>query len=42
MPLSANSDAPPPVPQYLKAIWNVINFDEAEKRYNEALSGSKL
>ncbi|KAM5545366.1 hypothetical protein V8D89_000979 [Ganoderma adspersum] len=27
---------------YLKAIWNVINFDEAEKRYNEAVSGSKL
>ncbi|KAI1788053.1 manganese superoxide dismutase [Ganoderma leucocontextum] len=27
---------------YLNAIWNVINFDEAEKRYNDALSGSKL
>nr|AIN76717.1 manganese superoxide dismutase [Ganoderma lucidum] len=27
---------------YLNAIWNVINFDEAEKRYNEAVSGSKL
>jgi superoxide dismutase len=25
--------------QYLNAIWNVINFEEAEKRYNEALSG---
>jgi len=27
---------------YLNAIWNVIDFDEAEKRYNEVLSGSKL
>jgi len=27
---------------YLSAIWNVINFDEAEKRYNEAITGSKL
>eukprot|EP00753_Platysulcus_tardus_P010200 PLAT2520.1.p2 GENE.PLAT2520.1~~PLAT2520.1.p2 ORF type:complete len:223 (-),score=35.23 PLAT2520.1:143-775(-) len=27
---------------YLNAIWNVINFDEAEKRYLEATSGSKL
>jgi len=27
---------------YLDAIWHVINFDEAEKRYNEAISGSKL
>nr|UAT87934.1 manganese/iron superoxide dismutase [Ganoderma sp. TQC-2021a] len=27
---------------YLNAIWNVINFDEAEKRYNEGLSGAKL
>jgi len=27
---------------YLNAIWNVINFDEAEARYKEALSGSKL
>jgi len=23
-------------PDYLKAIWNVINWDEAERRYNEA------
>ena len=28
--------------QYLNAIWNVINFEEAEKRYTEALAGSKL
>ena len=27
---------------YLNAIWNVINFDEAEKRYLEAIGGSKL
>ncbi|KAI0943741.1 hypothetical protein AcW1_002830 [Taiwanofungus camphoratus] len=27
---------------YLNAIWNVINFDEAEKRYLDGLSGSKL
>jgi len=27
---------------YLKAIWSVINFDEAEKRYAEALGSSKL
>ncbi|KAF8518253.1 manganese superoxide dismutase [Hysterangium stoloniferum] len=29
-------------PDYLKAIWNVINFDEAEKRFVEAAGGSKL
>ncbi|KAF8341727.1 manganese superoxide dismutase [Amanita rubescens] len=29
-------------PDYLKAIWHVINFDEAEKRYTEAISGAKL
>ena len=28
--------------QYLNAIWNVINFEEAEKRYLEAVGGSKL
>ena len=28
--------------QYLNAIWNVINFDEAEKRFVEAQSGAKL
>ncbi|KAG8710333.1 hypothetical protein FRC09_000177 [Ceratobasidium sp. 395] len=28
-------------PDYLSAIWNVINFEEAEKRLNEGLS-SKL
>jgi len=27
---------------YLKAIWNVINFEEAEKRFSEAISGPKL
>ncbi|KAI6147407.1 manganese superoxide dismutase [Pisolithus tinctorius] len=27
---------------YLKAIWNVINFEEAERRYLEAVGGSKL
>lgn len=27
---------------YLNAIWSVINFDEAEKRYLEAVGGSKL
>ncbi|KAG8711362.1 hypothetical protein FRC09_020645 [Ceratobasidium sp. 395] len=26
-------------PDYLAAIWNVINFEEAEKRLNEGLSG---
>jgi len=29
-------------PDYLKAIWNVINFEEAEKRYLEAAGGAKL
>ncbi|KAG6917107.1 hypothetical protein DXG01_003927 [Tephrocybe rancida] len=29
-------------PDYLKAIWNVINFDEAEKRFAEANGSSKL
>jgi superoxide dismutase len=28
--------------KYLNAIWHVINFDEAEKRYNEVVSASKL
>ena len=28
--------------QYLKAIWNVINFEEAEKRFLEASSAAKL
>jgi superoxide dismutase len=27
--------------QYLAAIWNVINWQEAEQRYTEA-SGAKL
>ncbi|KAI0030571.1 manganese superoxide dismutase [Vararia minispora EC-137] len=27
---------------YLNAIWNVINWGEAESRYNEAVSGAKL
>jgi len=27
---------------YLNAIWNVINWDEAEARFNEAVSGAKL
>jgi Fe-Mn family superoxide dismutase len=27
---------------YMNAIWNVINFDEAEKRFVEATNGSKL
>ncbi|PPQ93061.1 hypothetical protein CVT25_011937 [Psilocybe cyanescens] len=27
---------------YLAAIWNVINFEEAEARYNEAVGASKL
>ncbi|EKM50847.1 uncharacterized protein PHACADRAFT_262724 [Phanerochaete carnosa HHB-10118-sp] len=27
---------------YLNAIWNVINFEEAEKRFLEAVNGSKL
>ncbi|KAG2038225.1 Manganese/iron superoxide dismutase [Suillus americanus] len=27
---------------YLNAIWSVINFEEAEKRYTEGLSSSKL
>nr|ABA33613.1 manganese superoxide dismutase [Pholiota adiposa] len=27
---------------YLTAIWNVINFEEAEARYLEAVGGSKL
>jgi len=27
---------------YLKAIWNVINFDEAECRYAEAVGGPRL
>jgi len=26
--------------QYLNAIWNVINFQEAEKRFVEGLSGT--
>ncbi|EJD36217.1 manganese superoxide dismutase [Auricularia subglabra TFB-10046 SS5] len=29
-------------PDYLKAIWNVVNFEEAEKRLQEATGGSKL
>ncbi|KAK2459768.1 hypothetical protein APHAL10511_008200 [Amanita phalloides] len=29
-------------PDYLKAIWNVVNFEEAERRYLEATKGSKL
>ncbi|KAM6497801.1 manganese superoxide dismutase [Amanita muscaria] len=28
--------------KYLENIWQVINFDEAEKRYLEATAGSKL
>ncbi|KIK27428.1 hypothetical protein PISMIDRAFT_93047, partial [Pisolithus microcarpus 441] len=28
--------------EYLKAIWHVINFEEAERRYLEAINGSKL
>jgi len=28
--------------KYLTAIWHVIDFVEAEKRYIEATSGSKL
>jgi len=27
---------------YLNAIWHVIDFDEAERRYNDAISGCKL
>ncbi|KAN0074541.1 Manganese/iron superoxide dismutase [Tylopilus felleus] len=27
---------------YLKAIWNVVNFDEADKRFSDAVAGSKL
>ncbi|KAF5390081.1 hypothetical protein D9757_003759 [Collybiopsis confluens] len=27
---------------YLNAIWNVINFDEAERRFSEAVNGAKL
>ncbi|ESK89445.1 manganese superoxide dismutase [Moniliophthora roreri MCA 2997] len=27
---------------YLNAIWNVINFEEAERRYKEAVGGYKL
>ncbi|KIK81956.1 hypothetical protein PAXRUDRAFT_154845 [Paxillus rubicundulus Ve08.2h10] len=27
---------------YLNAIWNVINFEEAEKRFSEGVSGPKL
>ncbi|KAF8556190.1 manganese superoxide dismutase [Imleria badia] len=27
---------------YLEKIWNVINWEEGEKRYNDAVSGSKL
>lgn len=27
---------------YLAAIWNVINFEEAEARYVEAVGSSKL
>ncbi|KAG6370176.1 manganese superoxide dismutase [Boletus reticuloceps] len=27
---------------YLNAIWIVINFEEAEKRYKDAVAGSKL
>ena len=30
------------LPQYLAAIWNVINFEEAEARYVEAVGSSKL
>jgi hypothetical protein len=30
------------VAQYLNAIWHVINFEEAEKRLQEASAGSKL
>jgi hypothetical protein len=29
-------------PQYLSAIWHVINFEEAEKRFIDGLGGSKL
>ncbi|KIJ34057.1 hypothetical protein M422DRAFT_233543 [Sphaerobolus stellatus SS14] len=29
-------------PDYLNAIWNVINFEEAEKRLTEATNSSKL
>ncbi|KAI0044451.1 hypothetical protein FA95DRAFT_1608507 [Auriscalpium vulgare] len=30
------------IPPYLAAIWNAINFQEAEKRYLEGTGGSKL
>jgi superoxide dismutase len=26
--------------QYLNAIWNVINFEEAEARFNAAVGGA--
>jgi len=29
-------------PDYLNAIWHVINFEEAEKRFQEAISTAKL
>ncbi|KAG8682894.1 hypothetical protein FRC09_016451, partial [Ceratobasidium sp. 395] len=29
-------------PDYLKAIWNVVNFKEAGNRFQAARSGSKL
>lgn len=28
--------------QYLNAIWSVINFEEAEKRFTEATGGARL
>ncbi|KAI6121052.1 manganese superoxide dismutase [Pisolithus croceorrhizus] len=28
--------------KYLEAIWNVINFEEAERRYLEAINGPRL
>ena len=28
--------------QYLKAIWHVIDFKEAQKRYQEATGGPRL
>ncbi|KAF8515217.1 manganese-superoxide dismutase precursor [Gautieria morchelliformis] len=29
-------------PDYLKAIWHVIDFEEAQKRFTDAVNGAKL
>ena len=31
-----------PCYQYLDKIWNVVNWEEGEKRYNDAIAASEL